>query len=463
MAEKTVNELTREVRLLYTRGTDAYQREIYDYAIDLFNQVLVKEPGLHECRRALRNAQLRKASGGGFLKKMWGSASSAPLIAKGQMALRKDPAEALQIAEQILNADPNNSAGHRMVVEAATALEMPKTAVLSLEILLRNSPKDTDVAINFANRLADTGDVVRAEKVLADLCAAMPGDNDLAQALKNISARKTMDKGGYDAVAEGKGNYRDLLKDKDEAAALERENRVAQPEDTGQRLIEDYELRLKSDPKNIKLLRNLAELYTEKKQFDKALSYYERIKATESASDASLDKGIADTQLRKIDHQISQIDPNAENFADQTAELQAERAAYQLAECKKRVERYPTDLQFRFELGQLYFQTGKLKEAMTEFQKASANPHRRVQSLNFLGQCFAKRGIHDLAVSKLEEAIKEKPAFDDEKKDLVYNLGTVYEKMGKRDEAIAQFKQIYSVDVDYRDVGAKIDAFYGGS
>ncbi len=66
-------------------------------------------------------------------------------------------------------------------------------------------------------------------------------------------------------------------------------------------------------------------------------------------------------------------------------------------------------------------------------------------------------------MSKLEEAIKEKPAFDDEKKDLVYNLGTVYEKMGKRDEAIAQFKQIYSVDVDYRDVGAKIDAFYGGS
>lgn len=463
MAEKTVNELTREVRLLYTRGTDAFQREVYDYAIDLFNQVLVKEPGLHECRRALRNAQLRKASGGGFLKKMWGSASSAPHIAKAQLALRKDPSEALQIAEQVLNNDPNNSAAHRIVVEAASALEMPKTAVLSLEILLRNSPKDKDVAIDFANKLADTGDVVRAEKILADICASMPGDNDLAQALKNISARKTMDKGGYEAVAEGKGNYRDLLKDKDEAASLERENRVAQTEDTGQRLIEDYELRLKTDPRNIKLLRNLAELYTEKKQFDKAMSYYERIKATENASDASLDKGIAETNLKKIDYQISQIDPNAEDFAAQTARLQSERAAYQLAECQKRVERFPTDLQIRFELGQLYFQAGKLKEAMTEFQKASANPHRRVQSLNYLGQCFAKRGIHDLAVSKLEEAIKEKPAFDDEKKDLVYNLGSVYEQMGKRDEAIAQFKQIYAVDVDYRDVGAKIDAFYGAS
>jgi tetratricopeptide (TPR) repeat protein len=461
MAEKTVNDLTREVRLLYTRGTDAFQREIYDYAIDLFNQVLIKEPGLYECRRALRNAQLRKASGSGFLKKMWGSASSAPLIAKGQMALRKDPAEALQIAEHILNSDPNNSAAHRMVVEAATALDMPKTAVLSLEILLRNSPKDKDVAIDFANKLADTGDVVRAENVLAELSAATPGDNDLAQALKNISARKTMDKGGYEAASEGKGTYRDILKDKDEAVALERENRQVKTEDTAQRLIEDYELRLKTDPQNIKLLRNLAELYTEKKQFDRALSYYERIKASENSGDSGLDRGIAETNLRKLDHQISQIDPNAADFAEQTAKLQTERAAYQLAECQKRVERFPTDLQIRFELGQLYFQAGKIKEAMTEFQKAQANPHRRVQSLNYLGQCFAKRGIHDIAISKLEEAIKEKPAFDDEKKDLVYNLGTVYEKMGKRDDAIAQFKQIYAVDVDYRDVAEKIDAFYG--
>ncbi len=34
--------------------------------------------------------------------------------------------------------------------------------------------------------------------------------------------------------------------------------------------------------------------------------------------------------------------------------------------------------------------------------------------------------------------------------------------MGKRDDAIAQFKIIYAVDVGYKDVADKIDAFYGG-
>jgi predicted nuclease with TOPRIM domain len=52
--------------------------------------------------------------------------------------------------------------------------------------------------------------------------------------------------------------------------------------------------------------------------------------------------------------------------------------------------------------------------------------------------------------------------FDDEKKELIYLLGCVYEKMDKREDAIAQFKIIYAADVGYKDVAEKIDAYYGG-
>src|SRR6185436_3076309 len=141
------SEITRDVRMLFQKGNDALLRENYDYAVDLFNQVLEKEPGLFEARKALRTAQAKKSGdGGGFFKKAWSSASSSPMVAKGQMALRKNPAEALQIAEQILNGDPNNSGAHRIVVEAATVMELPRTAVLSLEILVKNSPKDKTLA-----------------------------------------------------------------------------------------------------------------------------------------------------------------------------------------------------------------------------------------------------------------------------------------------------------------------------
>ena len=111
MPEKTVNEIPRDLRVMFTKGQDALLRDNFDYAIALFNQVLAREPGLLECRRALRNAQHSKSKGrGGFFKKAWSSASSSPQIVKGQMAVQKNPAEALHIAEQILNSDPQSFA-----------------------------------------------------------------------------------------------------------------------------------------------------------------------------------------------------------------------------------------------------------------------------------------------------------------------------------------------------------------
>ncbi|HLH53777.1 MAG TPA: tetratricopeptide repeat protein [Verrucomicrobiae bacterium] len=463
MAEKSLNDLTRDLRVLYTKGHDALQRDNFDYAIDLFNQVLAREPGLYECRQKLRTAQMRKAGkGGGFMKKMWSSASSSPMVVKGEAALRRDPVTALPIAEEILNSDPNNSSAHRLVVKAATALEMPRTAALSLEVLFRNSPKDKEVAIQLANTLAKIGEVKRAEKILTDLQQEFPSDNDVAQALKNISARNTMDEGGYDTLAEGTGSYRDILRNKEEAVTLEQQNRVEKSEDVTERLINEYEGRLRNEPNNLKLVRSLAESYAQKKDFQKAMAYYDRLKSSDVGNDASLDKAISETVIRKYEHQISQLDNTAPDYSDKLAVLQSEKAAYQLNEVQKRVERFPNDLQYRFELGQLYLQAGKVSEAIAEFQKSQNNPHRRVASLNLLAQCFAKRKMYDMAARQLQGAIKEKPVLDEEKKELVYNLGCVLENMNKKEEAIEQFKIIYEVDIGYKDVAAKVEKYYSG-
>jgi tetratricopeptide (TPR) repeat protein len=209
------------------------------------------------------------------------------------------------------------------------------------------------------------------------------------------------------------------------------------------------------------MIRSLAELYTEKKQFDQALELYARIKnSTHGGADSGLDRAIADTTVKKMDHELTQINPFAPDQADQAARLQAQKTEFKLAECKQRVEKYPTDLGIRFELGQLYFEAGLVAEAIGELQKAQQNPHKRSAAMSLLAQCFAKRGMNDSAVRTLQNAIKEKPAFDDEKKDLIYHLGCVLEKMGKKAEAIEQFLQIYETDIGYRDVGAKVDAHY---
>jgi tetratricopeptide (TPR) repeat protein len=427
--------------------------------------VLAREPAVFECRRSLRRAQIGKAEakgGGGFFKKVFSSAGSAPQVAKAQMALGKNPAEAMVIAEQVLDSDPNNSAAHRVIVEAATALAMPQTIVMSLELIVKNSPKDKAAVIHLANALADIGNVKRAELVLAEPLRLLPGDADLAQALKNISARRTLAEGGYNELAKGDGSYRDILRNEQEAVALEQEQRTQKTEDSAERLIAEYEARLVKDPNQPKLLRSLAALYSQRKQFDRALSYYERLKANDQGADAALDQAIAETNVRRFEHQEDQLDVAAPDHAERSAQLNTEKLAFQVADCQKRVEKYPTDLAIRFEMGVLYFKTARISEAIKEFQRARDNPHKRIAAMGYLAQCFAKRKMFDLAADNLQEAIKEKLVFDEEKKDLLYQLGSVLESMNKKAEAIEQFKLIYKVDASYRDVEARVDAYYAG-
>jgi tetratricopeptide (TPR) repeat protein len=464
MAEISLNDITRDTRALFTRGTDALVRENFDYAITLLNQALEKEPGFYECRKALRDAQFRKFGDGGtgFFKKMMNRAGSSPQEAKAKMALSKNPAEAMAIAESILNGEPNSASAHRIIVDAANALEFPRTAALSLETIVKNSPKDKQAVVDFAHACSVIGEASRAERILMELLREMPNDGDLKSALKDLSARKTLSEGGYGALEDGKGSYRDILKNKAEATSLEQEKRVQKSEDVTDRLIGEYEARMQTEPGNLKIVRSLAELYTQKKQFDRSLELYQRLKSSDMGNDPSLDISIASTIVKRFDAQIEQINPFEADHAAQVEKLKAEKLAFQMTECQKRVEKYPTDLVIRFEMGVLYFQSGKIGEAIQEFQKAQNNPNKRLAALSYLAQCFAKRKMFDLAARTLQNAIKEKAAFDEEKKDLIYNLGSVLEAMGKKDEAIEQFKQIYENDAGYKDVSAKVEAYYSG-
>ncbi len=462
MPEKSLNEIARDLRELYQKGATALQRQNFDYAIAIFQQVLQREPAFLECRQALRATQIKKTGGStGFFKKMLGGASNSPLVAKAQMA-KSRPVEAMVIAEQILESDPQGSAGNKILAEAAIAAGLPKTACFAYEILLKASPKDYELTMAYGEALAASGQVEKAEATYVELMRVFPARGEISAALKNLSARKTLDQGGYEALADGTGSYRDILKNKDEAVKLEQEARVVKSDDVTGNLIAEYETRLIAEPRNMKLVRNIAELYAQKKDFDKAVEYYERIRNSEVGNDTSLEKAIYDIHIKRFDHLLGQLNAANPDEAARLEQLKGEKTTFQLDETKRRSERYPTDLQIKFDLGQLYFQAGKFNEAMAEFQKAQANPQRRLTAMALFGQCLAAKGMNDMAARKLQEALKEKPSFDDEKKELLYMLGCVQEKMGKKEEAIEQFKQIYENDMGFKDVAAKVDAYYAG-
>jgi len=136
------------------------------------------------------------------------------------------------------------------------------------------------------------------------------------------------------------------------------------------------------------------------------------------------------------------------------------RAEMLVDEARKRVERNPTDLQFRFELGENLMNAGHFREALPELQRARQNPNARLRAMNALGRCYRELSMFDLAAKQLEEAAREIGTMDATKKEIVYNLGLVYEQMGDREKSLGCMKQIYEADYGYKDVATRVESSY---
>src|SRR5260370_6453114 len=149
--------------------------------------------------------------------------------------------------------------------------------------------------------------------------------------------------------------------------------------------------------------------------------------------------------------------------AKRSVELQAakkKRAGILIEETKKRLERNPTDLQLRFELGEHLISAQRFREAVPELQRARQNPNARLKAMNLLGVCHRELGMLDLAMKQFEDAAREILTMDGMKKEIVYNLGIVYEKIGERQKSPTCMKQIYEADYGYKDVAQRAYSSY---
>ena len=80
--------------------------------------------------------------------------------------------------------------------------------------------------------------------------------------------------------------------------------------------------------------------------------------------------------------------------------------------------------------------------------------------MNLLGRCYRELGMLDLAVKQLEDAARETMVMDEIKKEIVYNLGLVYEQMSDVEKYIDAMKKIYEADYGYRDVAKRVESSY---
>jgi tetratricopeptide (TPR) repeat protein len=205
---------------------------------------------------------------------------------------------------------------------------------------------------------------------------------------------------------------------------------------------------------------------------DNAIWYYDHTNRLLNGGDANIARKKTDLEMKKTDRRVkeleeylSKVDPEGpENkpYADELATLREQRDSVVIDTARKRVADNPTDLQLRYELGEVLKNAGKFTEAVPELQRARQNPNVRLKAMNLLGQCFVAKGMNDLAVVQFKTAASEIAGMDALKKEILYQLGLVYEKLGKKDDYLEAMKQIYEADYGYLDVAHRVESSYGG-
>jgi tetratricopeptide (TPR) repeat protein len=127
----------------------------------------------------------------------------------------------------------------------------------------------------------------------------------------------------------------------------------------------------------------------------------------------------------------------------------------------QRVARYPNETRYRFELGELHFEGDSYDEALQEFQLAQRNPQLRSQALFYIGRCMQQKGLMDMAVEQVEQALECGPQrMNKQRKEILYTLACMQSDLGNGDKALELFKDIYAADVSYRDVSTRIEEHY---
>jgi len=451
------------------------EQKNFPYVIQICQGLLQSIPEFLDGRKLARKAAIEKSKTikKGFLSGLGGGSSMA-LMKAGAFKRKDDLVALLPLLEEILADDPFNAQANTFLQEAALKWDPPmkELAFFAFETTLEGNPKDK-VQLNryasFCMERDENGkprDPSRAVELYNKLLAINPNDMVAMKGSKDASASQSVQQGGWEVA----DSYRDLIKNKEEAVSLEQQSRVVKSDEMIDSQIAELSAAVQAEPQSVDKSRKIAELYEQKGDLENSLEWYRYVLGLSGGADTTISRKISDLQLHQIDDAFtareeylaaSPDDPEAPRYREEMEELRKQRASFVLAEARERVDRNPTDLIAHFDLGVALMDAGEPQDAIGHFQRARMNPSIRLKAMGKLGQCYVARNMNDLAAKTLSDAVTELVGMDSVKKDLLYNLGTVYESMGDQEKAVECFKQIYEVDYGYRDVAQLVESSYG--
>ncbi|BDS05738.1 hypothetical protein NT6N_07780 [Oceaniferula spumae] len=461
LREVTEAELPANIKALWLKAQSAFELKNYTYSISLCHAVLKEAPGFLDARRLARNAAASENAGKKKKKGLFGGSGLS--LMKIPSLGKKDPVAAMMALEVELAKAPFDGQANDMLFDCALRMNLLDTAAFSLETVRSGSPENTKLLHKLAEHYLARDMPDKAADVYNDIVKQDSADIDAVKGAKDATARASMKKQKWEEAQ----SFRDVMKSSDDAAEQEAANRAAMTRDQMLEKLAKLSEAYASDNENLKLVKDIGSLYEQLEDWPNAYSFFQYAYEL-SNKDVALQNKATYMKDKAADFQIEELRKGLEADPD-NAELKAQyelvisdRTSEQVKEAQERVDRNPTDPQLRYELGLALYKSGDHSSAIPHLQQATRNPHIRTRVLLLLGRTFKAKGMYDLAIKQLSDALADLHGMDGTKKEVLYEKGLIHEEMDDKVSALDSFKQIYEVDYGYRDVAQRVEQSYGG-
>ena len=239
-----------------------------------------------------------------------------------------------------------------------------------------------------------------------------PGDANLVQELKQLTAQRAIVSGGYQDAASEKGGFRTAVKDLEEQQRLEDDSSMTGGS-AGERSLANARQDLEEDQTSPEVVQKLGKLLLRKntpESIEEAHQIYtdgyERLQQYRfrlAAGDIRLNQ--ADERIRDLAKRAD-ADPEDETLRDRLVEARRQHTQFKADEFGERAKKYPTDRSIKFELGNVQFELGDFEGAMANFQDCKDEPKFRVRSAHRLGRCFAEEHWHQEAIAEYRDSLE---------------------------------------------------------
>ncbi|MCA9102765.1 MAG: tetratricopeptide repeat protein [Planctomycetales bacterium] len=444
----------KRLQTAFQYGAKSSSEGNYDYATEMFLQCVKGDPGnAIYVQNFLGNLQ-KKYSNNKKGSRMAGIKGAG---AKGKIkkaTLQKQWDAVLTEGLAMLQLNPWDTSTLLSMGTACENLEYDEAQLVYLKMAMDANLKDPDVNRQCALALAHQGRFDEAIVCWTRVLQAKPGDEEANRAIGDLTVEKTIHRGGYEGADSSK-----QVRAEDEAPV--NPGLVRTPEQQLQKAID-------KDPENVSNYLELANLHISARRNEEALKVLADAQAV-AGGDLSIREQIEDLEITQLKEQVAIAEQQHRKSPDdaKSKELydryRAELNAREIQVLAARVERYPTNVGLKYDLGLRLKRARNYKEAITMFQKASGDPQRRGIVLLELGQCFQQIKQYKLALDNYEKAVEAIPDKDeDSKKQALYLAGRLAEGLKDLAKAEKHYTALAGLDFGYRDVAERLDKIQSG-